>query len=95
MKSDVKFTDSAHVIQFKEPLAIKSITVDLSSQRGSVALKTLVVYTNNKIGADLTQLKTNRGLWTRKRSVEVSESDSSAKIHFPVAVSAANLMLEF
>lgn len=34
VKSDIKFTDSSHVIQFKEPLVIKTISIDLNSQRG-------------------------------------------------------------
>lgn len=60
-----------------------------------MALKTVIIYTNNKIGADITQLKTNRGMWTRKRAVDLLESDSGTKIKFPVPVSAANLMIEF
>ena len=60
LKNDIKYTDSSHIVQFKEPLMISEIQFDLFSQKGPMTLKTVVIYINNKIGNDLMQLKSNR-----------------------------------
>ena len=95
LKNDIKYTDSSHIVQFKEPLMISEIQFDLFSQKGPMTLKTVVIYINNKIGNDLMQLKSNRSLWTRMRSVDVSETQQTLQIKFPVPVSAVNLQIEF
>ena len=74
---------------------ISEIQFDLFSQKGPMTLKTVVIYINNKIANDLMQLKSNRSLWTRMRSVDISETQQALQIKFPVPVSAVNLQIEF
>lgn len=53
------------------------------------------MYVNNKQGVDLADMRNNWSMWRKVKSIDVAIGQKTIEVHFPLPISATNMILEF
>jgi hypothetical protein len=74
---------------------LKQIIFNISEMKGTRAIKLINLYSNNKQGMDLAEMRNNWTHWRRVQQVNVDIGKKSVDIDFVLPVYATNILIEF
>ncbi|XP_024544363.1 auxin transport protein BIG [Selaginella moellendorffii] len=94
IKAETKYTDNSILVKCIGSHTIQSVTMNVHEPRRSKSIKVLNLYYNNRVVADLSELKNNRSLWKRARSCQLNFGQTELKVEFPIPITACNFMIE-
>jgi E3 ubiquitin-protein ligase UBR4 len=95
IKQETKYTDNRILVRCPSSYAVGSFSMNVHDARRSKSVKVLRLYYNNRAATDLSELKSNWGLWKKVKSYHLAPNQGELKAELTAPVTGCNFMFEF
>eukprot|EP01096_Ripella_sp_DP13-Kostka_P003623 TRINITY_DN1544_c3_g1_i5.p1 TRINITY_DN1544_c3_g1~~TRINITY_DN1544_c3_g1_i5.p1 ORF type:complete len:4907 (+),score=2611.56 TRINITY_DN1544_c3_g1_i5:95-14722(+) len=94
---DLLATENVQMFRFKARSTLQMLSISLSPReaRSGRSPKLINIYYNNQPVKELSELKGQPARWRLARTVNIEPKQTSIDVHFPIPITACNLMLDF